>query len=223
MVETLEREPLALATGADSFAPLHDPVAETRSGVQALLLAGDGRHSRSVQGRSKPFVEIAGRPMFLHVLETLLRTPEVSEIFVVGDLALAIDAGSGKQVPGVAQGAMQTGHFAGRTIASEIEARAEGRPAPARAAFVYDDKGTLATIGRNRAVGEIRGFKIGGWVAFGIWAFIHILPLINFPKRLATLAEWTWMYFFYERGVRLITGEERVPKPVKIPPDARLG
>ena len=58
-------------------------------------------------------------------------------------------------------------------------------------------------------------------MAFGIWAFVHILFLINFPKRLTTLAEWTWMYFFYERGVRLITGEGRSPKPVKIPPDPR--
>jgi len=151
-----------------------------------------------------------------------LSVPGHPQIFVVGDLALALDAGSGKPVPGVAQGAMQTGRSAGRTIAAEIEAKAAGRPVPRRGAFVYDDKGTLATIGRNSAVAEIRGFKIGGTVAFAIWAVVHIFFLINFPKRLTTLAEWTWMYFFYERGVRLITGEQWVPKPVKIPPDPRL-
>jgi NADH dehydrogenase len=179
------------------------------AGVKAVALGARLGTENDRQGRVivGPDLSVPGRP----------------KIFVVGDLALAIDARSGKPVPGVAQGAIQTGRFAGRTIAAEIAARAEGKPAPARTAFTYDDKGTLATIGRNRAVADIRGFKIAGWVAFGIWAFVHILFLINFPKRLATLAEWTWMYFFYERGVRLITGEERVPKPVKIPPDPRLG
>ncbi len=70
---------------------VHEHLCGARSGVQALLLAGDGRHSRSIAGRSKGFVEIAGRPMFLHVLETLLKTPEVCEIFVVGN-APAIEA-----------------------------------------------------------------------------------------------------------------------------------
>ncbi len=156
------------------------------------------------------------------IVESDLSVPGHPGIFVVGDLARTLSSDTGDPVPGVAQGATQTGRFAGHTIAAEIVARAEGRPAPARGSFTYDDKGTMATIGRNRAVAAIRGFEFGGILAFGIWAFIHILFLINFPKRLTTLAEWTWMYFFYERGVRLITGEGRSPKPVKIPPDPRL-
>jgi GTP:adenosylcobinamide-phosphate guanylyltransferase len=86
-------EPQSLAAGVSSGLPAPSESAEPERGfgVQALLLAGDGQHSRSVQGRSKSFVEIGGRPMFLHVLETLLRTPEVSEVFVIGN-APAIEA-----------------------------------------------------------------------------------------------------------------------------------
>jgi NADH dehydrogenase len=151
-----------------------------------------------------------------------LTVPGHPWVFVVGDLAHRIDARTGELVPGVAQGAIQTGRFAGRTIAAEIEALGRGLPAPERGVFVYVDKGSMATIGRNKAVADLKGLKLGGIPAFLAWAFIHVLFLIGFPKRLATLAEWTWMYFFYDRGVRLITGEQHVPKPVKLPPDPRL-
>ncbi len=156
------------------------------------------------------------------IVEPDLSVPGHPGIFVVGDLAHTIDSKTGESVPGVAQGAIQTGRFAGRTIAAEISASAEARPSPPRGSFAYVDKGSMATIGRNKAVAAIHGFKFGGIVAFGLWAFVHILFLVNFPKRLTTLAEWIWMYFFYERGVRLVTGEGRSPKPVKIPPDPRL-
>jgi NADH dehydrogenase len=151
-----------------------------------------------------------------------LAVPGYSSVFVVGDLAHRLDPLTGEPVPGVAQGAIQTGRFAGRAIAAEIDALGRGLPAPRRDAFVYVDKGSMATIGRNKAVADIKGLKLGGIPAFLAWAFIHVLFLIGFPKRLATLAEWTWMYFFYDRGVRLITGEQHVPKPVKLPPDPRL-
>jgi GTP:adenosylcobinamide-phosphate guanylyltransferase len=83
MAASVERQPFA--DGVHSLTPREAPRPAHGFALQALLLAGDGRHSRSVQGRSKPFVEIDARPMFMHVLETLLRTPEVSEVFVVGN------------------------------------------------------------------------------------------------------------------------------------------
>ena len=64
----------------------------------------------------------------------------------------------------------------------------------------------MATIGRNRAVADIKGFKFGGRLAFLVWGLIHILSLIEFRQRLLTLVDWIWMYVFYQRGVRLITG-----------------
>ncbi|MHC4992287.1 MAG: NAD(P)/FAD-dependent oxidoreductase [Planctomycetota bacterium] len=151
-----------------------------------------------------------------------LAIPGRAEVFVVGDLAHRVDPVSGQPVPGVAQGAMQMGRFVGRLIAAEIDAQQRGRPAPDRGIFVYRDKGSMATIGRNRAIAEIKGFRVAGRLAFVLWGLVHILFLIDFRQRFSTLAEWTWMYLFYDRGVRLITGEHGSPKPVRPPPDPRL-
>jgi NADH dehydrogenase len=150
-----------------------------------------------------------------------LTIPGAGNVFVVGDLAHRIDPKSGQPVPGVAQGAIQMGRFAGRTVAAEVRARQGGKP-PTRGVFVYKDKGSMATIGRNKAVAEIGGLRFGGIAAWLAWALIHVLFLIGFHRRFIVLAEWIWMYFFYTRGVRLITGEDRVPKPVRPPPDPRL-
>ena len=144
-----------------------------------------------------------------------LTVPGQRNVFVVGDLARCADRVTGALVPGVAPGAMQMGRYAGRTIAAEIKALRAGRPAPPRRAFVYRDKGALATIGRNRAVADIRGLRFGGRPAFLVWAFVHILALIDFRQKFLTLAEWIWMYFFYQRGVRLITGRDSVPRPTE--------
>lgn len=127
------------------------------------------------------------------------------EIFVVGDLAALTEPATGEPVPGVAQAAMQMGTHAARIIAREIAARGAGTPAPARPTFHYHDKGTLATIGRGKAVGVINGLHVRGWLAFQVWAFIHVLSLIGFRSRIVVLAEWIWMYFFFDRGARLIT------------------
>ena len=80
----------------------------------------------------------------------------------------------------------------------------------------------MATIGRNRAIADIHGLRFGGFLAFLAWAFIHVLSLIGFRRRLMVMLEWIWSYLTLDRGVRLITGEDQVPKPVKPPPDTRL-
>ncbi|MEE8594746.1 MAG: NAD(P)/FAD-dependent oxidoreductase, partial [Gemmatimonadota bacterium] len=88
--------------------------------------------------------------------------------------------------------------------------------------FVYRDKGSMATIGRNRAIADIHGLRFGGFLAFLAWAFIHVLFLIGFRRRMMVMLEWMWSYLTFSRGVRLITGEDQVPKPVRPPPDPRL-
>jgi NADH dehydrogenase len=143
-------------------------------------------------------------------------------VFVAGDLALRIDPRSGQPVPGVAQGAIQMGRFAGRTIAAELRELARRRRPPPRGVFVYDDLGSMATIGRYKAIAEIRGWRFGGLLAFLVWGLIHVTALIGFRRRLIVLAQWTWLYFFYTRGVRLITGDRRLPRPLVPPPDPRL-
>jgi len=141
---------------------------------------------------------------------------------VVGDLARRVDPLSKKPVPGVAQGAIQMGRFAGRTVAVEIAARQRGKPPPERRVFVYRDRGSMATIGRNKAIADVWGLRFGGFPAFLTWALIHILFLIGFRNRLIVMTEWIWMFVTFGRGVRLITGEDRVPRPVRPPPDPRL-
>jgi NADH dehydrogenase len=150
-----------------------------------------------------------------------LAVPGHPEVFVVGDLAHRVEAATGRPVPGVAPAAMQMGRFAGKTIAAELKALARRATPPPRPVFSYVDKGNMATIGRNRAVADIRGLRFGGVFAFLLWAFVHVLFLVDFRRKITTFLEWVWMYFFYERGVRLITGEGRTPRPRRPSPDLR--
>ncbi len=132
-------------------------------------------------------------------------------VFVAGDMAHHVDPKSGKQVPGVAQGAIQGGDFVGRTLAAELKARAAGRTPPPRGTFHYKDKGSLAIIGRNRAVAELMGLKLSGMLAFLIWAMVHILFLIDFRRRVVVFMEWVWMYLSGRHANRLITRDDEVP------------
>ena len=150
-----------------------------------------------------------------------LTVPGFPNAFVIGDLARRIDPVTNKPVPGVAQGALQMGQFAGKTIAAELRAIAHGKPAPERGVFVYKDKGEMAIIGRNKAIAQIKKLRFSGYPAFLLWACIHILFLIGFRRKLQVFIEWVWYYFFGTRGVRLITGRNRLPRPVKPPPDPR--
>ena len=134
-------------------------------------------------------------------------------VFVVGDLAHCVDRATGEPVPGVAQAAIQMGRYAGRTIAAEIEAKAKGLPAPPRQTFGYRDKGSMAIIGRGRAVAEMGRLRFGGVMAFLAWALIHILSLIGFRRKLIVFTEWVWQYLFRSRGVRLIVGQESQARP----------
>ena len=132
-----------------------------------------------------------------------------SEVLVLGDLAKVIDPKSKQEVPGIAPAAMQMGRFAARVL--DREARSGGFPDPARRpAFVYTDKGMLATIGRAKAVGLIGGVKVRGSLAWWAWLLIHILFLIGFRNRILVMIQWAWAYWTFDRGARLITRESAV-------------
>jgi len=131
-------------------------------------------------------------------------------IFVIGDQAHAVDPETGRPVPGVAQGAIQGGHYAAEVIAAETRAIADGRPPPRREPFRYHDRGTMATIGRNKAVVEIHGLRLRGFAAWFLWAAVHVMSLISFRNRLAVMSGWLWSYLFFDRGARLITGTRKV-------------
>lgn len=139
-----------------------------------------------------------------------LSLPGHPEVFVIGDLAAARNPTTGQPVPGLAPAAMQMGNYAARVIAAEVAARNAGKPAPPRAPFVYVDKGNLATIGRNRAVAVLGRLRFSGFIAWVLWAVVHILFLVSFRNRLAVMFSWAWTYLFHDRGARLITGDSRI-------------
>ena len=155
------------------------------------------------------------------VVESDLSIPGHPNAFVAGDIALRIDPNTGEPVPAVAQGAIQGGEFVGKTIAAEIKAQNRGEASPPRKQFFYRDRGSMAIIGRNRAVAHIGKLRFGGYLAFLLWALIHILFLVDFRRKLVVFVEWAWLYFTGGRGARLITGEDRVPKMITPPPDFR--
>ncbi|MHB1936890.1 MAG: NAD(P)/FAD-dependent oxidoreductase [Acidobacteriaceae bacterium] len=128
-----------------------------------------------------------------------------SDIFVCGDLAHAVE--NGKQVPGVAQPAMQMGTHAAREILADLA----GKP---RTTFHYFDKGDMATIGRHSAVADVKWpfhAHMSGLPAWIAWLTIHIYFLIGFRNRIAVLLQWIWMYFALSVGPRLITGSQKLP------------
>jgi NADH:ubiquinone reductase (H+-translocating) len=131
-----------------------------------------------------------------------LHLPDRPEVFVIGDMAYLEGYNGGQAYPMVAQVAMQMGKQAARNILAQIEHRQLG-------AFHYIDKGQMATIGRRAAVFDAFGIRLSGFFAWIGWLFIHIIYLIGFRNRLIVLTNWAYNYFTYDRGVRLITGQER--------------
>lgn len=134
-------------------------------------------------------------------------------IFVLGDLAIATWP-DGKPLPGVAPVAMQGGKYVARVIRSRVE----NRPTPGP--FKYWDKGSMATIGRNKAVVDLYWFRFSGRLAWVTWLFIHLMYLVAFHNRVLVLTQWFWNYITRNRAARLITGEDpsQPPRDVKTTP-----
>lgn len=131
--------------------------------------------------------------------------PGHPEIFVLGDLASLKDA-AGKVVPGVAPAAMQMGRYAARLIGAELRAVDAGQPAPAREPFRYLDKGSMATIGRSRAVAEVGKLKFSGILAWAAWLGIHLVFLVGLRNRVSVFFNWVYSYLTYRRGARVVYG-----------------
>lgn len=131
------------------------------------------------------------------IVDADLSVPGEPRVFVIGDAA-RVDAPDGKPLPGVSPVAMQ----AARTVARSIRRAIAGKDT---IAFRYVDKGSMATIGRSRAIAQVQRMHMHGFVAWMAWLTVHIWYLIGFRNRLVVLFTWAWSYFTYRRGARLIT------------------
>ena len=139
------------------------------------------------------------------LVDDKLNPPGHAEIFVLGDLA-HVEQG-GRQIPGVAQPAMQMGDHIAKMLKADL--KGEARPG-----FRYFDKGDMATIGRMDAVAKVEWpFKahMSGLLAWLTWISVHIFFLIGFRNRISVFLTWVWSYFTFTRSARLITGDQRLP------------
>jgi NADH dehydrogenase len=173
---------------------------QASSFARAVAAATETQTDRAGRVPVGPDLTIAGHP----------------EIFVVGDAAVA-PWHADRPVPGVAQGGIQTGKYAGQAIRARLDGRAL-RP------FRYSDRGDVAVIGRLAGVTNIGWLgpfgKQSGFPAWALWLGIHIAYLIGFANRLVVLVRWAWSFFTHGRGSRLITGSPLLPEIERPEPPA---
>ena len=222
----IEGEPKVLASFPDdlrdsAMKQLVDLGVEVRTGIHATNLSEQGLqvgnefipcrvkiwaagNNASFVGRSLGVpVDRVGRVM----VNNDLTIPNHPEVQAIGDLA-NFSHQTGQPLPGVSPVAMQQGRHAARNILRMINGLEPQR-------FWYFDKGSMATIGRNKAVADLKLVHLSGLPAWLAWLFIHIIFLVGFRSRLAVLFQWGWAYFSFNKGARLITrnfqSEQRPP------------
>jgi len=222
----VEGEPLVLASYPDdlrrsAMKQLADLGVEVRTGIHATNLSDQGLqigeefipsrvkiwaagNNASFVGRSLGVpVDRVGRVM----VNNDLTIPNHPEVQVIGDLA-NFPHQTGEPLPGVSPVAMQQGRHAARNILMMIDGEKPRK-------FWYFDKGSMATIGRNKAVADLRFLHLVGMPAWLAWLFVHVIFLVGFRSRLAVLFQWAWAYLSFNKGARLITrnfqSEQRPP------------
>src|SRR5438094_5286186 len=212
----LEGEPRLLAAfpedlSASALKQLVDLGVEVRTGARATNLNEAGvqvgdefipcRVKIWAAGNNASFVgKTLGAPVDRVgriIVNNDLTIPGHPEVKVICDLA-NYSHQTGQPLPGVSPVAMQQGRHAARNILAMIEGRKPQR-------FRYWDKGSMATIGRNKAVADLNIVHLSGLPAWLVWLFVHIIFLVGFRNRFAVLFQWAWAYFTFNKGARLIT------------------
>jgi len=203
LVTAIEPDAVLLTSG-DQIERIATHTILWSAGVQASPLAKilaektGAELDRGGRIRVEPDLTLAGHP----------------EVFVIGDMAHFPDP-TGKPLPGVAPVAMQEGHHAAKLIA----ARLSGRALPP---FAYRDFGTMAMIGRMKAVCDIFGWRYAGPLAWFTWLFVHLMQIVQFENRVLVILQWAGHYITRNRSARLITGnneEIREPRISPMPAD----
>jgi NADH dehydrogenase len=159
--------------------------------------------------RPSPLIARLGVPvdrMGRVIVERDLSISGHAEAFAIGDVASFVQ--DGQALPGVVQVALQQGRAVARSIRDDLR----GSP---RAGFHYHDKGMLVSVGRSRAVAQLRHTRFSGRVAWWLWLVVHIWFLVGFRNRLVVFINWAWAYLTYKQGARVITGKHDVPLPMQ--------
>lgn len=143
---------------------------------------------------------VACNPRGAVLVQSDCSLPEHPEAFCIGDMAAFVPEGATHPLPGLAPVAMQQAS----SVAKNIVRTLKGQP---RVPFKYFDKGSMATIGRSRAVLQYGNFRMAGFLAWMAWIFVHVYYIIDFRNRALVLSEWFWAYLTQHRGARIITPE----------------
>ena len=188
MVKAIDREGVTIEgeTGSDR---IESRTVIWAGGVSVSPLA------RTLAERTKADTDKSGRIK----VNPDLSVPNYPDIFVIGDLSF-VSTDDGRPLPGVAQVAMQQGTYVAKAIVRKIKGKKPPRP------FKYFDKGELAVIGRARAVANVFGLHLAGFPAWLVWAFIHLMYIVQFGSRITVFIEWAIEFLTFSRGARLITG-----------------
>ncbi|MFN8663922.1 MAG: NAD(P)/FAD-dependent oxidoreductase [Thermomicrobiales bacterium] len=217
LVEAVDRLLLAFPTQLSRYAlwdlqrlgvdvRFNSPVTDIKPGVvttggteikAATIIWAAGVKSSPIGATLGVETDRAGRV----VVQPELTIPGHPEVFVIGDMS-SLMSPNGRPYPGVAQVAKQEGAWAAKNIRRTMAGK---KMEP----FQYIDLGNMATIGRNAAVADIRGITLTGFVAWLVWALVHVFNLIGFRNRLVVGLQWLWGYLTFQRGARLITGSMR--------------
>src|SRR5690606_3726198 len=128
----------------------------------------------------------------------LLQVSHYKNIYAIGDIACMVSEDLPRGHPMVAQVAIQQGSNLGDNLLKILAKKTNLKP------FVYKDKGTMATIGRNKAVVDLPGWKFQGFFAWFVWMFVHLLSLIGFRNRAIVFVNWVYNYIRFDRAARLI-------------------
>ncbi|ASU39265.1 FAD-dependent oxidoreductase [Herbaspirillum sp. meg3] len=181
-----------------------DPSGEQRLASRTVIWSAGVAASPLGKSLNVP-LDRAGRV----IIGSELSIPDHPEVFVIGDLASATS--DGKPVPGVSPAAKQMGRVAARNILHRISDEPLEN-------FVYQDYGSLATIGRKAAVAMVGKFKFSGYPAWLFWLFVHVYFLIGFRNRLLVMSDWAWAYLTFKRSARVISNA--IDTPIEKPDDA---
>ena len=192
MVTDVDRNGITVKDKDGSLRRIESACKVWSAGVQASPLGKD------LAAQSETQIDRAGRV----IVNPDLSIPGHSNVFVVGDMAFV------EGVPGMAQGAIQGGKYVAAIVKNEAAARAHGTKPKPRVPFKYFDKGSMATVSKWNAVAKVGKLEFGGFIAWLAWLGLHLIYLVGFKTKIATLLSWAVTFLSRQRGQLTITEQQ---------------